>query len=189
MIKWFYLLSLSAVLVVLLAGVGSSNTANAETSDQNNQTKNSRNADTSNESVNLKKRMPIPFEIRQSSQDSLPLLVIMSNMERNLAVVQGGIWRGDYQAISNAAKALVNHAKIPDREIQKIRTILGEEGLKNFVAADKQWHGKAKELAQKADEKNMEQITNLTTELIQRCSSCHMKYREPLRNSPKWLER
>ncbi len=141
------------------------------------------------ESTGLTQRTGIPFEIRQAEEDTHPLLGIMINLEQNMAVVQAGIWRGDFQIISEAANALVNHAKIPKREIEKIRTVLGEEGLKNFVAADKYWHSKAKELSQAADEEKMEPIVNLTAELIQRCASCHVKYRAPLRDSPKWLER
>lgn len=190
----FYSLSLVAALVALVAACGPSDTnnqdtTNAQTGDQDTQRQISKNLNASTDSLDLTQRTGIPFEIRQATQDTLPLLAIMANLEQNMTVVQAGIWRGNYQAINKAAKALVNHAKIPKREVQKIRTILGKEGLKNFVAADTYWHNKAKELAKAANEKKMEQIVNRTTELIQRCASCHMKYREPLRDSPKWLER
>lgn len=192
--KWFYSLTFGALVVALVAGCGPNDTTNQDTTDaqtnaQNTQTKISKKANGNNASVDLKQRTGIPFQVRSPTQDTLPLLAIMMNLEQNLAVVQAGIWRGDYQTISKAATALVNHAKIPKREIQKIRTILGEEGLKNFVAADEDWHNKAKELARKVEERKMEQIVNRTTELIQRCANCHMKYRAPLRDSRKWLER
>lgn len=192
--KWFNSLSLVALLVALLAGCGpngntNQDTTNAQTNDQNTQTEISEKANGNNEPVDLEQRTGIPFQIRQASQDTLPLLGIMVNLEQNLAVVQAGIWRGDYQTISKAANAMVNHAKIPKREVQKIQTILGKEGLKNFVAADEYWHNKAKELARVADEKNMEQIVNRTMELIDRCASCHTTFRAPLRDSPQWLNR
>lgn len=192
--KRFYSLSLIALLIALVVGCGSNGntnqeTTNAQSNDQNTETEISQKADANNGPVELKQRTGIPFQIRQASQDTLPLLGIMVNLERNLAVVQAGIWREDYQTIRKAANALVNHAKIPKREVQKIQDILGKDGLKNFVAADTYWHNKAKELARVADEKKMKQIVNRTTELVQRCASCHMKYRAPLRDSPKWLGR
>ena len=189
MMKRFYSLSRGALLVALLAGFESIDTANVQTSDQSARTDISKKANGSNESVDLEQRTGIPFQIRQSTQETLPLLAIMLNLEQNLAVVQAGIWRGDYQAISKAADALVNHEKMPARESRKIETILGKEGLEKFVAADESWHNKAKELARQANEKNMKQIVNLTADLIQQCAGCHIKYRERLRDNPIWLER
>jgi hypothetical protein len=194
MMKRFYSFSLVTLLFALVAGCGSNDntdqgTTNAQSNNQNPQTKISQQANGNIEPVDLKQRTGVPFQVRQATQDTLPLLGIMINLEQNLAVVQAGIWRGDYQTISKAANALVNHAKVPKQEIGIIQTILGKEGLKNFVAADSDWHNKAKELARAADEKKMEQIVNRTSELIQQCSNCHVKFRAPLRDSPKWLER
>lgn len=162
---------------------------NVQSGNLNAETEVSQNTNASTDSLNLKQRTGIPFQIIEASQDTLPLLTIMANLEQNMAVVQAGIWRGDYQTISKAANAMVDHSKISSREVQKIRDILGEQGLKGFVTADSIWHSKAMELAQIANEEKMEPIVNRTMELIQRCASCHMKYRTPLRDSPKWLER
>ncbi len=134
----------------------------------------------------LTQRTGIPFEPVRSTRDTLPLLLIMRNLEQNMAAVQAGIWRGNYDVIQEAARAMADHAKIPPREIKRIRTALGEEGLKGFVAADQYWHQKATELAKVASERNMKRIVQLTTELLQRCSSCHTDYRQPLRQSPEW---
>lgn len=147
------------------------------------------NATGNSDSTDMTQRSGNPFQVRPAARDTLPLLGIMIDMEQNMAAVQAGIWREDYQTVSEAANALVNHPKIPAREVQRIQSILGEEGLKSFVAADESWHNKARELAEAADEEKMEQIVNRTTELIQQCSNCHVKFRAPLRESPKWLER
>lgn len=187
--KRFYSLSLAALLVALMAGFGPNGTVSAQTNDQNAETNTSKETNANEQSGGLKQTTGIPFQVTPPTQDTLPLLAIMVNMEQNMAALQAGIWRGDYQTIKEAANALTNHAKIPKREIQKIETILGKDGLKNFVAADKFWHKKTKELAKKANNKDMEQIVNLTAEVFQRCAGCHVKYREPLRNSPKWRER
>lgn len=144
---------------------------------------------TSSQNADMTQRSGNPFQVRPATQDTLPLLGIMIDMEQNMAAVQAGIWREDYQTVSEAANALVNHAKIPPREVERIQTILGEEGLNNFVAADESWHHKARELAEAADEQKMEQIVNRTTELIQQCSNCHVKFRAPMRESPIWLGR
>lgn len=192
--KRFYSLSLLISLVVLMTGCENNNNTdrdntNTRSNDQNTQTKISKNTKKNNDTVDLKQRTGIPFQISQATQDTVPLLGIMSNLEKNLAVVQAGIWRGDYQIINEAANAIVNHGYIPNREIEKIQAILGKEGLENFVASDKSLHKTAKELARAANDKKMDQIVNRTTEMIQRCYSCHADYRIPLRNSPKWLER
>lgn len=183
----FRSLGLAVFLVILITSFG----ANGQTGDDsgNTQAESPQDTPASNESIDLKQRTPIPFEIRKPAQDTLPLLAIMANLEQNMAVVQAGIWRGNYEAISKAAMAMVNHGKIPKREIQKIESILGTKGLKGFVAADKAWHDKTKELAQVASEKNMKQIVKKTANVFQRCAGCHIKYRAPLRNSPKWLAR
>lgn len=192
MIKRLYFLSLVMLLASLVAACESNDTANQEAANTQTESQNTEAQMPENgkdESVNPNQRTGIPFEIRQATRDTLPLLGIMVNLERNLNVVQAGIWREDYQAINKAATAMVNHAKIPKREIQKIRTILGEEGLKDFVAADKYWHSKAKELARAANKEKMEQIVNRTMELTQRCVDCHTEFRSPLRNSSKWMNR
>ena len=134
----------------------------------------------------LTQRTGIAFEPVHSTRDTLPLLLIMRNLERNMAAVQAGIWRGRYDVVQEAARAMADHAKIPPRQIERIRSALGEEGLKGFVAADQYWHEKATELAEVAGEGDMERIVDLTTELLQRCSSCHVEYRQPLRESPQW---
>jgi len=194
----FYSLSVVLLFIVLLAGCGSNDSptqvrTNAQTGEQNAQTnvtkETTEEAKTNSETTDLKQRTGIRYQPIQSTRDTLPLLVIMSNLEQNMAALQGGIWRGNYEVIEKAATGLANHAKIPEREVKKIRSILGKNGLKNFVAADKYWHEKAKELARKADEQKMDQVVDLTTELVQRCANCHIKYREPLRDSPKWRGR
>lgn len=186
--KWIHAACVGAVFATLMAGLGSDNTAKAQSLDQDAGREISRQADGSSESLAMKQRTSIPFQIIPPTEDTLPLLTMMVNLEQNLAALQAGIWRGDYDTVSKAADGLVSHGKLDDQEVQKIRTILGDEGLKNFVAADAFWHEKAEEIAREASQKGLEKITNLTAEMIQRCSSCHIRFRTPLRDSPKWLE-
>ncbi len=200
--KTFYSVSLTLLFVpLILIGCSNNNTQSTpSTAESPSNVENSTSVvKTSNqgekasgqnrEQNDLKQRTGLPYKPIQSTRDTLPLLVIMTNLEKNMTALQAGVWRGDYQTIRKAAKGLANHAKIPKREIRKIREILGKKGLKNFVAADKYWHKKAKELAEVAGQKNMDQVVNLTSELLQRCASCHITYREPLRDSPKWRQR
>lgn len=195
--KNFYSLIL-AVLFVFVTGCSTNETSeqasqNTESKNQEAQTKISKKtkqeAKSNRKTTDLKQRTGIRYKPVKSTRDTLPLLVIMTNLEQNMTALQGGIWRGNYKVIEKAATALANHAKIPKHEIKKIRSILGKNGLQNFVAADKYWHKKAKELARVAENGNMKQVVRLTKELVQRCSNCHVKYREPLRESPKWTAR
>lgn len=138
------------------------------------------------DTAGLTQRTGVPFEPVHSERDTLPLLLIMRNLERNMVAVQAGIWRGDYDVIQEAARAMAEHAKIPPREIARIRRALGEEGLKGFVAADQHWHENATELARVAGQRDMDRIVSLTNDLLRRCSSCHLDYRQPLRASSEW---
>lgn len=131
-------------------------------------------------------RPGVPLEPVHSARDTLPLLLIMRNLERNMVAVQAGVWRGDYRLIREAARAMADHARIPTREIERIRSALGEEGLKGFVAADRRWHERATDLAEAAGERDMSRIVDFTADLLRRCSSCHVEYRRPLRESPEW---
>lgn len=138
------------------------------------------------DSAGLTQRTGLPFEPVRSTRDTLPLLLIMRNLERNMVAVQAGIWRGDHEVVREAARAMADHARIPGREIEMIRSALGEDGLKGFVAADQYWHEQATELANAARDGDMDRIVPLTAELLQRCASCHTEYRQPLRESPEW---
>lgn len=138
------------------------------------------------DTAGLTQRTGVPFEPVHPTRDTLPLLLIMRNLERNMVAVQAGIWRGNHDVIQEAARAMAEHAKIPPREIDRIRSALGKEGLKGFVAADRHWHEKATELARVAGQRDMDRIVRVTTDLLRRCSSCHLEYRKPLRASSEW---
>ncbi len=143
-------------------------------------------AEAARDTAGLTQRTGIPYEPVHSTRDTLPLLLIMRNLEQNMAAVQAGIWRGNYDVVQEAARAMAEHAKIPPREIERIRSALGEKGLEEFVAADQYWHEKAMELAKVAGDRDMDRIVALTTELLQRCSACHVDFRQPLRESAEW---
>lgn len=188
--KRFFVSGLLVTSLVILGGCGTgdSDSSSSEPSIESSRAASPQQSQKS-DNGKLDQRTGNPYPVVQTSRDTLPLLIIMTNLEQNISALQAGIWRGNYELIEKAATALANHARIPKREVRKIRSILGKEGLKNFVAADQYWHKKAKELAAVADRKKMDRVVTLTTELIQRCANCHLKYREPLRDSPKWLER
>lgn len=122
----------------------------------------------------------------KAESDTLPLLPIMINLERNMTTIQAGIWRENYGQIRRGAEGIGHHAKIPKSQVKTIKSILGPEAFKKFVKDDKTVHRTSLELAEAAKEKNFKKVTNLYGELYRGCVSCHLNHRREIRNSPKW---
>lgn len=121
-----------------------------------------------------------------SRSDTLPLLPIMINLEQNMTTIQAGIWREDYEQIQQAAEGIGHHAKIPKSQVKTIKSILGPEEFKTFVADDKKVHRTSLELAKAAEKRNFEAVTERYVDLYDGCVSCHLSHRETIRESPKW---
>lgn len=122
----------------------------------------------------------------KSESDTLPLLPIMINLEKNMTTIQAGMWRENYETIRKAADGIANHAKIPKSQLGTIKSILGPEEFKTFVADDKKVHRTSLELAEAAKQRDFEAVTERYVDLYDGCVSCHLSHRETIRESPKW---
>lgn len=122
----------------------------------------------------------------KSESDTLPLLPIMINLEQNMNAIQAGMWREDYGRIQKAAEGIGHHAKIPKSQVKKIKSILGPEEFKTFVADDKKVHRTSLELADAAKNKDFQAVTERYVDLYDGCVSCHLSHRQKIRESPKW---
>ncbi len=163
--KYFQSLVTVLLLSLVLVGCGNSDTQTQKTTD----------SETSNQ----------PRAVKPDS-DTLPLLPIMINLEQNMNALQAGIWREDYTGIKQAAEGIGNHAKIPKKQIQTIKSILGPDEFKQFVADDKTVHETALEIADAARNENLKKVTDLYGDLYQGCVSCHISHRSTIRNNPEW---
>ena len=122
----------------------------------------------------------------KSESDTLPLLPIMINLEQNMNAIQAGMWRENYETIRKGAEGIANHAKIPKSQVKTIKSILGPEKFKTFVADDKKVHRTSVKLAEAAKQKDFEAVTERYVDLYDGCVSCHLSHREAIRDSPKW---
>ena len=118
--------------------------------------------------------------------DTLPLLSIMTKLERDVNKISAGIWRHDFQMIKKGAKNIANHAKIPPRQVKLIKAILGPDQFKNFVKTDQQVHQKAVEIAKMADKQKLDLTTELFLEMERGCISCHVDHRNKIVSSDNW---
>ncbi len=121
-----------------------------------------------------------------SSEDTLPLLSIMTKLERDVNKISAGIWRHDFQMIKEGAKNIAHHPKIPPRQVKLIKAILGPDRFKNFVKTDQRVHQKAVEIAKMAEKKKLDVTTELFLEMERGCISCHVDHRNKVVSSDNW---
>jgi cytochrome c556 len=137
--------------------------------------------------VNDQSEAPENKVARKSSRaDTLPLINIMLNLEREMQSISSGLWRHDFEQITSSAERIADHAKIKPSEVKTIRDILGEEDFKSFVKDDKTVHNMAVRLSEAAGRENFEATAEAYQKLEQGCISCHRTHRNRLRDSEAW---
>lgn len=155
--------------IVLVAGVSQSSTTKDRTA--------------SNTPVKLVKKQSAEASARP---DTLPLIVIMLNIEKEMKSISSGLWRHNFDRIEKSARRIANHAKIPKPQIKTVKSILGDTQFKAFVRDDKTVHTMASKLSDAAAAEDFGQTAKFYQRLEQGCISCHQKHRTTIRNSPKW---
>lgn len=118
--------------------------------------------------------------------DTLPLIAIMLNLEKEMQSISSGLWRHEFNQIEQSAKRIADHAKIPRSQLKTIRSILGKKRFKAFVRDDKTVHNMAVKLSEAAANEDFGQTADLYQKLEQGCISCHRKHRTDIRESPEW---
>lgn len=74
-----------------------------------------------------------------SLPDTMPLLPIMVQLERDMKSISSGLWRHDFEQIAASADNIANHPKIQPDQVKTIRSILEDTQFKTFVRDDKKF--------------------------------------------------
>lgn len=123
-----------------------------------------------------------------SLPDTMPLLPIMVQLERDMQSISSGLWRHDFEQIAASADNIANHPKIQPAQVKTIRSILGDTQFRAFVRDDKQVHNMALKLRKAAREKDFRRVAEAYQQLEQGCISCHLSHRNTIRESPRWSQ-
>lgn len=108
------------------------------------------------------------------------LFALMAGLERDMAGISRGLWRGDLQGIAAGAEAVANHPTVPPQEAQTIGGILGAE-MAEFKAADTRVHHLAIRVRDRARAGDFAGALSADGELRHGCVECHTRFRQRIR--------
>jgi hypothetical protein len=116
----------------------------------------------------------------QPPSDQLPLPAIMRGLERDMAVVDAGLWMENAQAVAAAARRVAEHPSVTLEYRQAIQEELGDE-FPAFVAFDHEVHDAARLVAERAEAgASMAELLESQHEVARRCVACHTDFRSRL---------
>lgn len=122
-----------------------------------------------------------PAGAAASTRAALPgLFTIMAGLEEDMAGLERGLWRQDFDSIAARAAAIADHPTVPASEARAIAGVLGPE-----MAAFKRWdtgvHDLAVEIRDLARSGRLEEVLAARAELVRGCVGCHTQFRERIR--------
>jgi hypothetical protein len=120
------------------------------------------------------------WNLTAQTRATQPLVLIMLDLEKQMTEIHGGLWRDDFGRIERAATAIAEHARVPAEERESIQGILGED-FASFVQADHLTHATARDIAAAAEKKDRDAILEALERTQKSCVSCHVNYRDRLR--------
>ncbi len=130
-------------------------------------------------------QVPAPIEeIQTAPSDTLdrPLRFLMVGLGQDMGRISDGIWHEDYEMVRLGAQSIADHPKITREEIAAIKIALGDQ-FPAFIGLDQVVHQTATQLAKASQERNMEDILRLQSQLTQNCSTCHTVFRTEVRKA------
>ena len=127
---------------------------------------------------------PSPSTVSPASSPTrvaLPgLFTIMAGLQEDMAGLERGLWREDYDSIAARATAIAEHPTVPGPEAQAIATVLGPD-MAAFKQADTDVHDRAVRIRELAEARELDGILAAKAELERGCIGCHTEFRERLR--------
>lgn len=165
-------LSFIAILCICVLVVGCGNESNKTASKQSSRQNTEKKSESTAESA--------------VKPDTLPLLPIMLNLEKEMTSISSGLWRHNFKQIEQSARAIADHAKIPKKQLKTLRKILGKVRFKAFVKDDKTVHNMAVKLSEAASREDFKQTAQFYQKLENGCISCHSKHRNTIRADDRW---
>ncbi len=109
-----------------------------------------------------------------------PLRSLMIGLAQDMSRISDGVWIEDFQMIEDGAQSIATHPKITQEEMASIKAALGDR-FQHFAGFDKVVHGTAVQIAEAAQERNMQRILELQGKIRQGCVSCHATFRSEVR--------
>lgn len=116
-----------------------------------------------------------------STRVALPgLFTIMAGLQEDVAGLERGLWREDFDSIGARATAIAEHPRVPAEEAQAIATVLGPD-MAAFGQHDTRVHDQAVRIRELAGARELDGILAAKAELERGCVGCHTQFRERLR--------
>lgn len=113
----------------------------------------------------------------ETQPDQLPLPAIMQDLQRDMALVDAGLWMEDPQAVAAAAQRVADHPSTTLVYREAIQAELGED-FPAFVEYDQGVHDAARLLAERARaETPIAELLELQHEVARGCVGCHTDFR------------
>ena len=108
------------------------------------------------------------------------LFTIMAGLQEDMAGLERGLWREDFDSIAARASAIADHPAVPAAEAQAIATVLGAD-MAAFEQKDTEVHDQAVRIRELAEARELDEILAAKAELDRGCIGCHTEFRERLR--------
>jgi cytochrome c556 len=106
-----------------------------------------------------------------------PMNRMMQGLSENMARINEGIWREDFEAIAGAAEAIAEHPLPPLLQRLELLAQLGTDSSR-FMKADKEMQGAALALKEAAGGRQVAEVVSRYQLLQQHCVECHSWYRQ-----------
>lgn len=108
------------------------------------------------------------------------LFTIMAGLQEDMAGLERGLWREDFDSIATRATAIEEHPTVPAAEAQAIAGVLGPD-MAAFKQADTEVHDLAVRIRELADAHELDGILATKADLAEGCVACHTQFRERIR--------
>ncbi|MDT8340666.1 MAG: hypothetical protein RQ751_04065 [Longimicrobiales bacterium] len=110
------------------------------------------------------------------------LFDVMWGLESDMATVSRGLWMENFDTIHAGARAVADHPTLPPDEVERVAGVLGDE-MAAFKAMDTHVHDLSVDLGDAAAAGDLARVLRLDAEIRAGCVSCHVTFRERLRQA------
>lgn len=108
------------------------------------------------------------------------LFSIMAGLQDDMAGLERGLWREDFDSIAARATAIADHPMVPPAEAQAIAGVLGPD-MAAFKQHDTRVHDWAVRIRELAIAEDFEGVVATRADLVDGCVGCHTEFRERIR--------
>lgn len=104
----------------------------------------------------------------------------MAGLQDDMAGLDRGMWREDFDSIAARATAIAEHPMVPAAEAQAIAGVLGPD-MGAFKQHDTRVHDLAVRIGELAAMRDLAGVTATRAELAAGCVACHTAFRDRIR--------